>query len=127
MCDLTLLLYIATAVVSTFGSLLFVGWLIRSSYRATSVYLYVTMLLVVEAIRSCINIQGRLHALDSDESFMLFSLNWIWSARMLLPFVAVLAIVAHMSYRVLTGKNPEVPEQWRDKMRNWLKLKRKSG
>ena len=121
MCDLALFTYIALAVISSFGAALFIGWLVRSSYRATSVYVYVTLLISGEALRSWINVLGRLHALANDGSFYLFSRGWYWPARNILSLVALTAIVAHMTYRVVTGKNPEVPEHWSEKMKKWLK------
>jgi len=124
--DLALCTYWAMALVATFGSVLFVWWLMRNRFRATSVYLYVTVLFVGEAVRSWINIQGRLHALENDGSFLIFSLGWFWPGRNILSLLAITAIVVHMSYRVLVGKNPEVPEQWSDKVRSWFGDKTKS-
>jgi len=123
MCDLALWTYLALAVVATFGSLLFIGWLIRSSYSATSVYLYVTLLITGEAVRSWVNVHGRLHALAVDGSFIVFSANWFWPARNLLSLFAITAIVAHMTYRVVVGKNPEVPEHWSKKIKKLLQRK----
>jgi len=121
MCDLALFTYIALAVISSFGAALFIGWLVHSSYRATSVYLYVTLLISGEAIRSWINVQGRLYALANDGSFYLFSQGWYWPSRNILSLVALTAIVAHMTYRVATGKNLEVPEHWSEKMKKWFR------
>ena len=117
MCDLTMIMYSSIAAVSTFGSCLFVGWFIRSGFRATSVYMYVTLLLVGETIRSWTNVYARKLSLLNDGSFYEFSLTWVWESRSILTLLALTAIVLHMSYRILTGKNPEVPEEWSKKIR----------
>ena len=123
MCDLALWTYIVLATISTYGALLFVGWLIRSSYRATSVYIYVTLILSGEAIRSWMGVQGRLYALANDGSFLVFSNEWYWPARNILSLAALLAIVVHMTYRIVTGKNPEVPEHWSEKIKRLFRAK----
>ena len=120
MCDLALWTYVVMALVSTLGSVLFIWWLARNRYKSTSVYLYVTLLFIGETIRNWLNIQGRIHALANDGSFLIFSQGWIWPVRNLLSLAAMTAIVAHMSYRVLTGKNPEVPEHWSEKVMKWF-------
>jgi len=98
-------------------------WLIRNNFKASSVYLYVTVLLVGEAVRSWVNVKGRMLALDNDGSFLPFTLEWLWSARTLLTFFGILAITTHMTYRVVTKKDPEIPEAWTAKVHKWLGFK----
>ena len=120
MCDVVLSIYLLIAVVATYGSAIFLWWLIRNGLRATSVYLYVTLLLIGESVRSWTNVYGRQLSLANDGSFLAFSMGWVWEARSLLTLAAMSAIVAHMTYRIVTGRNPEVPEEWAKKIRKWI-------
>lgn len=113
--DLTLIIYITIALVTTFGAWLFVWWLARNKFHASSVYLYVTILIIGEAIRSWINVKGRSLALANDGSFLPFTMEWIWVLRSVLTLVGMGAIVGHMTYRVIIHRDPNILEYWGDK------------
>jgi hypothetical protein len=109
-------IYVSIAIVASIGSWLFLWWLYKNKFRASSVYLYVTFMIVGEAIRGWINVHGRELALADDGSFLPFTLTWPWALRSVLGLVGLTAIVVHMLYRILTGRDPNIVEFWGDKI-----------
>ena len=94
--DLALLFYFLTAVVSTYGFLLFAYWdFVRGSSPA--VYKYVKFLYLGGAIQFWGAFAARILFFGNDYS----ALNsWWWDWRCSVSFIFFTAIASHMSYRV---------------------------
>lgn len=97
--DVTVQMYFYIGVVATIGVILFVYWMIRYDWYHSVVFIYVTILLAGEAVRSWINLWGRYTLLTCPGEFLNFTMSWMWSSRLLLSLVSVTAIVGHMCYR----------------------------
>lgn len=110
--DITLCVYLITAIVASSGSVLFIWWFAVNRFHSSAVYLYVTILLLGEAITSWGNVQGRCLVLSDDGTFLPFTLTWPWQMRSVFTLVGLTAIVLHMSFRVLIGRNPDAREKW---------------
>lgn len=100
--DLTVFLYILIGVISTVGTGLFVWWMVKHDWWRSVVFCYVTLLLMGEAIRSWVSLMGRYTLLYYPEQFPEFTCSWVWSGRLILTFLSVTALVAHMIYRAAT-------------------------
>ena len=102
--DLTYWLYVLTIVISTYGSALFLWWWIKKG-SATTVYSYVTFLLLGEAFSASLSLFARHLFLTEDvEAYAMFIRSPIWPFRHLLVFMALTVLVCHMSYRAFGGK-----------------------
>ena len=122
MYDLTMFMYIFLAIIASIGSVLFIWWLYKNKFHASAAYMYVTIMIVGEAIRSWINIKGRALSLADDGSFLSFTLGWLWSARTLVSLVGLTAIVLHMAFRMIKNKDPNIMEYWGDKLTKFFAL-----
>jgi len=104
--DPTFCVYVATAVVAAFGSMLFLWWLGKNHFHGSSVFVYVMILLMGETLRSVVDSYGRWLSLYQHQGFIELSGGWLWTARLLVLLIALIAIVSHMTYRIIKG--PEI-------------------
>jgi hypothetical protein len=94
--DLALILYLITAIVATYGFVLFGVWWILIG-DASTVYAYTTWLLFGISLMEWLNVYARIGSIVG-EFDTLFC--WWWPWRVLIPLVCVTLIVSHMSYNV---------------------------
>lgn len=95
--DIVVALYLATAILSTYGFCLFSWWWFRLR-RASYMYTYVTALLGGLAINYWMNFYARMYR--GSHTYVELLDTWFWAARLVLILLCVLAIVVHMTYRV---------------------------
>ena len=94
--DIVSIIYFLTALVATYGFVLFATWW-RVRGSASTVYKYVTFLLLGSSIQFWLALKSRGMVLDGDYSGLS---AWWWNWRCVVSFVFISAIVGHMSYRV---------------------------
>jgi len=116
MYDGALIQYILICVVALVGSIVFVSWMIYKKFHVSSVYLYVTIMLIGEAYRSAITIHGRILAMAHDERFYDFTLSYLWTTRAVIYLIGMTALVSHMTYRVITNHDLEKLTKFGDKV-----------
>ena len=101
--DLAYWLYIITIVVAAFGAALFTWWWIKKG-KASAVYMYVTILLLGEAVSSTLSLWARhLWFTASNDVYVGFLRSNLWAFRHFVVLVGLLLLVCHMTYRAFGG------------------------
>jgi hypothetical protein len=99
-CDYVLLLYIFTILVSLYGFALFTWWW-RRQRKASSVFIYLTILFLGSVIENSVEAYARFLSLNVNHMEMVsFQAGYMWPMRLIVLCAALSMIVAHMSYRV---------------------------
>jgi len=97
--DATFWMYVATWIVSGLGAWLFIWWMIKAG-SASSVYIYVTLLLIGQWVSSGLAGWARIiyWKVGLLEYRLFLESNW-WVLRTSITLVALIAIVTHMAHR----------------------------
>jgi len=101
-CDYTMWMYAITASTSAYGLCLFIWWWAKSG-DASTMFAYITMLFagglwetVIEAYSRGLKLTGHLELYNH----ILYDSLW-WPSRCLLRNAILLAIMVHMTFRVV--------------------------
>lgn len=94
--------YFITAVSALYGFLLFAWWWVKQG-KATTVYKYVMLYLLGSFTTFSISMFSRYHLLVHDSHEVLES--WYWPFRLYPMVLAIVALVVHMTYRVIVGSS----------------------
>jgi hypothetical protein len=100
--DLTWWIYLLTAVISAYGTGLFVWWSWLNGFRSSSVFLYTLLWLAGTFILSGVNLYARGLTLTDPQLFRAFTDTLWWPARNLIILVVLIVLCAHMSVRACT-------------------------
>jgi hypothetical protein len=91
--------YAATAVVSAYGTGLFLWWMAINHFRTSSVFAYTMLWIFGTFVSSSIAVYSRTLVLIDPRLFVEFSQTVWWSARTWVILVVLLVLCVHMSFR----------------------------
>jgi hypothetical protein len=94
--DTTLILYVATACLSSFGFFFYLWWWMKND-GASTMYKYITYLLGGIALNQWGNVVARVGTLADDHTILY---TWWWPWRQLIVLVCVFAVVRYGVVRV---------------------------
>lgn len=98
--DPTMYMYLASTLVSLYGSGLFAWWWFKIK-RVSYVYSYVTILLSGECLSSALSLWARHLSFISMEQHEVFVDSPFWIFRKFVGLIAMSLIAVHMTYRVI--------------------------
>jgi hypothetical protein len=101
--DLATWMYAMGFLIKGFGFFLFLWWLRESEWKASSMFIYITLLLLGSAMRDGIETYGgfcrsTLNLSQSGMQKWVYDM-WFWPARMVIPNAIFAVLVGHMTYR----------------------------
>lgn len=103
--DKVMWLYIAAVIICIYGFGLFVWWWAKMK-DASAVYIYVTLLFAGEIFNYSIQFWSRyLRVTGCSFEYTLFVNSPLWFIRLFIPVACLLAIIIHMTYRVIKNKD----------------------
>ena len=98
-CDLTWWIYLLTAVISLYGTGLFLWWSWLNGFRSSSVFVYTLLWLAGTFIISGVNLYARSLRFIDPRLFYDFSQTIWWPARNLVVLAVLIILCVHMSAR----------------------------
>ena len=97
--DLAWVTYLATALVSAYGTGLFLWWMALNKFRTSSVFAYTMLWIFGTFFSSVIALYGRTLVLADPQSFAVFSKTIWWQSRTWAILVVLIVLCVHMSIR----------------------------
>jgi hypothetical protein len=98
-CDIAWLSYLATLIVSAYGTGLFLWWMALNKFRTSAVFAYTMLWIFGTFFSSAIALYSRTLVLTDPKLFVEFTHTYWWSMRTWVILFVLIVLCVHMSVR----------------------------
>jgi len=107
MWDLAWWTYLLTFLVASYGTCLFLWWIIKSRFQTSAVFAYTTLWIFGAALTAGVNLYARQLSLANIELFQELIMSFWWPLRTGPTLIVLIIICVHMTVRALKRPNGE--------------------
>jgi len=107
--DMTFTLHIVSTIFALYLAVFFLRWWIAKG-SASTVYAYITIMLVGIAIRGGFEMMARYYFLTDMDRFTAFCHSSVWTARLVIQLIAMVFLAAYITRREYDSRKNQEKE-----------------
>jgi len=115
MWDLAWWIYLSTFLVASYGTCLFIWWIIKNRFQTSAVFAYTTLWIFGAALTAGVNLYARGLSLANMELFQELIMSFWWPFRTVPTLLVLIIICVHMTMRARKKTVYRPRRRWTDR------------